>query len=240
MAQSEHIPNVATSATLAQPVERPSGPSQRARSSSPMDLDSRQGSPASSSPPIPEPEGQSDARVKSKSFSPPGLTITMPSQQKLAKPEPLPVAKPVALPTSPNLSPDSDSPPGLSLPPLSAQSTAWPSVVPEVDPSVALSRERPVESPVTFTMVVPSPTAEMENAVPPVEGSSDGAVPTKQSSDSPGAPAAPYVPKRKTVPNPFVRGGVLTDFVGSAPPGKTLPQVRHSMLVETAVCYFAS
>ncbi|EKM56030.1 uncharacterized protein PHACADRAFT_257049 [Phanerochaete carnosa HHB-10118-sp] len=121
------------------------------------------------------------------------------------------------------MSPDSDSPPGLSLPPLSAQPAAWTSGTVTASSSVATvatSKERVDELLSAASTLIPSQPARVNKSDSSVEGELRGTEVIQR----PATPATPYVPKRKTVPNPFVRGGVLTDFVGSAPPGKAVPQ----------------
>ncbi|GJE88033.1 WD40-repeat-containing domain protein [Phanerochaete sordida] len=213
--QSQAI-SAATTFTSTARAERRDSPPQRARSLSPMELDSRSSTPASSPPPVPEAEAQSTSRFKSTSFSPPGLSITMPPERDLPHVKASSATERRAPHTPPQMSPDSDSPPGLSLPPLSGQPTTWATGLLITSPSVASSREHIEQSPSTTTTLVSSPPVSADKTGTVLKAG-PGSIEIVQRSES---PAAPYVPKRKTVPNPFVRGGVLTDFVGSAPPGK--------------------
>lgn len=213
--------NVTSSSTTRE--ERPASPPQRARSLSPMELDSQSSTPASSPPPVSVDQAQPATRLKSTSFSPPGLSITVPPEAELPQVEVGSGAEPGAPQTPPTMSPDSDSPPGLSLPPLSTQSGSWSAGLLTNSPSVASSKGHIEESPSTTATLVSSPPIRDDKAGIAVNGAiTVGEV-------DPQSAAAPYVPKRKTVPNPFVRGGVLTDFVGKAPPGKNASQVGRSL-----------
>ena len=206
--------------------------SARERSLSPMELDSRSSSPIGSSPSAQD-SAASDDRSNPNSFSPPGLSVPMPAEQSRPplKTSPSRTSKPQ--PRPPSSSPESDNPPGLSLPPLPAEST--PPTLSKVgtrEPTVAPDRNQST-SPTRATVVPavlqpPSVPSKLEKLVMPAHASSTPS-PSDQSVNSSTATATPYVPKRKTVPNPFVSGGVLTDFVGKLPPGKTASQVRTNI-----------
>lgn len=216
--KSEAISAAAPPVQTARP-ERRDSPTQRARSLSPMELDSRSSTPASSLPPITETGSQTSARLKSTSFSPPGLSIAMPPE---GEPPKAATTSTTESSVPPNMSPDSDSPPGLSLPPLTAQPITW---APATSSPVVISKERVDQSPSTSTTLVSSPPASADKSALLAKGGPEGS----EADQQPAAPAAPYVPKRKTVPNPFVRGGVLTDFVGNMQPGMSASQDSASV-----------
>lgn len=189
--------------------------SDRERSLSPMELDSRSSSPAYSPPPVQQEESD---RIKSTSFSPPGLSIPIPSPQQSSQPETFSSLQTVQQPKHRPLSssPDSDDPPGLSLPPLPADFTSSSKLLRANTAEIAHMDQVKslIPSAVRSTELKSLPTPEPAKLSVVVDASGSQAAVT------------PYVPKRKTVPNPFVSGGLLTDFVGNTPLGKTTPQVR--------------
>ncbi|KIP10287.1 hypothetical protein PHLGIDRAFT_249413 [Phlebiopsis gigantea 11061_1 CR5-6] len=200
----------------------------RERSLSPMELDSRSSTPEGS-PPSAHHSATSVDRSNSNSFSPPGLSVPELAEQPQTLLQTSFSYTGRTQPRAPSSSPESDNPPGLSLPPLPTETTpSSSSKVGTREPTIAPSKEQPTSrTRATVPTVAQSPSApsKLEKLAVPVNTSST-TPPSDQSPDGSTATATPYVPKRKTVPNPFVSGGVLTDFVGKMPPGNTTHQVR--------------
>lgn len=172
-----------------------------------MELDSPPSSPPPPSPaPLPLIPVITE-RPKSTSFSPPGLWVSTVPEAKVKPVEDSEATVPY------NWSPDGGDPPGLSLPPL-GQGPGAPTVVDE-----ELSSEAPNPSPRDKLSVsaasqpTEGPNKPQEAIIPP----------SCSTEESRSVPPARYVPKRKTVPNPFVSGGLLTDFV-SGMGAKVRPQ----------------
>lgn len=206
--------------------------SDRGRSLSPMDLDSRSSSPAYSPPPAIQYAATDHDGLKSTSFSPPGLSVPIPSHQQLSQLETSPLLQTESRLRPPSSSPESDDPPGLSLPPLLAEFVS-PSKVGKTD-TVATPAKEQLKSPVLSSRPtehqLPTSTKPENLRVSTNITTTQSATNMGQSSGGSTTAATPYVPKRKTVPNPFVSGGLLTDFVGNIPPGKTTPQVRLGLI----------
>lgn len=168
-----------------------------------MDLDSPSSSPAMSPVIPPVPPSPHRLQTKSASFSPPGLWISTSPQQ------PAVVADRQITPL--HLSPDNGDPPGLSMLPPSQQSRDVPPATPvdtEVKQIEKIGTPGSTLSDTSHTIVASPPLKQSITT----EEHSQPTTPTPE----PTAAAAPYVPKRKIVPNPFVSGGLLTDFVGTS------------------------
>ena len=178
--------------------DKPAVVPKRDRSLSPMELDSP-GSSTPSSPHLPTPPPRIQA--KSVSFSPPGLWIST-SPPKKAQEEQDENMTPL------HLSPDGGDPPGLSSLPVSTQK---PISTANGGASVRVAEVKQPEKPVDTS------ASDMDDdfmSPKASAGSKPSATPEEPAKSASPAPAAPYVPKRKVVPNPFVSGGLLTDFVG--------------------------
>ncbi|KAI0078147.1 hypothetical protein K474DRAFT_1771230 [Panus rudis PR-1116 ss-1] len=160
--------------------------STRDRSLSPMELDSPGSSPTLT-PAVASVRAQ-DKRPKSMSFSPPELRVST-SPSSLPGPGPDVHISPL------HLSPDSSDPPGLDIP----------SFLPPVSPAPAeqLTSNRHA-SRTDSPQVADVPGTEPERTLSTERHSSGSAEP------------APYKPRRKPIPNPFVSGGLLTDFVSGS------------------------
>ncbi|KAI0093788.1 hypothetical protein BDY19DRAFT_918959 [Irpex rosettiformis] len=180
--------------------------SPRERSLSPMELDSTPSSPSPlSHTPLLEIDHPPLATTKSTPFSPPGFGVPVSPQ-------------PQAVVNQPNVSPimplNSGYPPELSAasqpeqPPLASLVRPVP-VVTNGDTITTDQPQRDKEPPSSsysaVTVTAASPHVSVPSA-PVVDAASTVTAHTT---------AAPYVPKRKIVPNPFVSGGLLTDFVSS-------------------------
>lgn len=177
---------------------------ERERSLSPMELSSAASSPVLS-PIVTTPIGSSlitAGELEASPHSPRGLMLSTSS------------ASVEDVHISPmHLSPDNGDPPGLSFsffPASTGQSTTLMDV-----PKFAHLQTKPTEE-VVHREVAQSPTAPVisdpaEQSHPP-EAPADH---TSISSDVTASTPAPYKPKRKAVPNPFVSGGFVTDFVGA-------------------------
>ncbi|KAI0763660.1 hypothetical protein BC629DRAFT_1596860 [Irpex lacteus] len=184
----------------------------RDRSLSPMELDSAPSSPSPSSPvSLPEVHHLPKDATKSASFSPPGLGVPM-------SPQAQPAVSHARL-LSVDLPSHSETPP--VLPAISQSEPPRPASpvrpVPIARDEDTTSRDRspndahikpPLRSPGTVTAV------PLRVTVPAPLPDSTGRVVTPSPAVTP--TAAPYVPKRKIVPNPFVSGGLLTDFVSTS------------------------
>lgn len=211
-------------------VDRSEHSPERGRSLSPMEIDSRSSTPVNTPPPASEPQLQSPPRVKSTSFSPPGLSSPQQLPQTKTSPPP-----PLHAPPRPfSASPDSDEPPGLSLPPLPAGPLISSPKTDKTVPTANSQKSKEGTAMSAVSSTIPAPISDTPQVL--VHGGSspsveDGAkASSQQPTTSVTPPAAPYVPRRKTVPNPFVSGGMITDFVGRAPPvGKTTSQVRRTL-----------
>ncbi|CAL1703375.1 unnamed protein product [Somion occarium] len=167
----------------------------RDRSLSPMELDSPGSSPTLA------PTGlltqSEDDRPKSMSLSPPGLSLSTSSSSS-------PPGLDVHL--SPlHLSPDSGDPPGLAIPAYESRPPHVLSSTP-TDDGTAVGSTRVEATPTkSFT-----PTSQPVQSSPTPPGTDVTIVPNVKQEP------APYKPKRKPVLNPFVSGGLLTDFVSGS------------------------
>ena len=185
--------------------------SHRDRSLSPMELDSAPSSPLSpSSASLLEVNGLPQVTAKSASFSPPGLGLSV-------SPQPVAGQANVA-PTT--LSSDHSS---HSKPPIIARTEEAQFASPTYSTPTTTKEETATAdlSPGGTENTLPSYSAATDTIVPlrvSIPPSPAGDVPTPVTTHPTVAEstAAPYVPKRKTVPNPFVSGGLLTDFVSSS------------------------
>ena len=187
--------------------------SHRDRSLSPMELDSAPSSPLSpSSASLLEVNGLPQVTAKSASFSPPGLGLSVSPQLQ-------PVAGQANVaPTT--LSSDHSS---HSKPPIIARTEEAQFASPTYSTPTTTKEETATAdiSPGGTENTLPSYSAATDTIVPlrvSIPPSPAGDVPTPVTTHPTVAAstAAPYVPKRKTVPNPFVSGGLLTDFVSSS------------------------
>lgn len=184
---------------------------ERERSLSPMELSSAASSPGLP-PTIPSHTLSPAAEQKPESISrsPPGLFLST-SAVSIESVHISPM----------HLSPDNGDPPGLSLsffpsPPTDSTVTQ----TKPVDTQSSRSSEG-VDNAITGRKVVPEDNAIDES---PPSGSYRSHSP--QHSEEAVPIPIPYKPKRKLVPNPFVSGGFVTDFVSVTPQKslKSLPE----------------
>lgn len=162
----------------------------RDRSLSPMELDSPGSSPTLASAALPT-QSEED-RPKSMSLSPPSRSVST---------SPTFVPSKLDLNASPlHLSPSSAEPPGLAVP-VAETSAATLQLLPATPGSILTAPGKGVSQ----GQAVDTQTSEYKAFAP-------------QASVTPSQPdTVPSKPKRKPVHNPFVSGGLLTDFVsGSA------------------------
>lgn len=213
---------------------------ERERSLSPMELDSTPSSPTLSPAIVPSNASSDfDERAKSlpyspRTFSPPELSLsTTDTSQTLAATE--------ARVSPLRLSPDSGDAPGLSItpeviafhktftPPVDRTNLRLPSPKESIPPqkpqqelqpgapAAALAQPVGVEPALTRPSLAPFVTPTPPTPV---------IVPEARALDPPPPQTEParYVPKRKAVPNPFVSGGYLSDFVSTTTQTSTAPK----------------
>ncbi|KAI0792740.1 hypothetical protein C8Q75DRAFT_579545 [Abortiporus biennis] len=178
---------------------------ERERSLSPMELDSPPGTPhlSPANPIVPSSPSVSSSKSQSMSLSLPELDVvtTAPSSvDETAKISPL------------ELSPDHGDAPGLDFgTPTSEQLASFPAVVPKKLSTTSSPPGSPDYSP---SLSLAALGAEAERPISAADNS-----------ESPSTSSVPYYPKRKAVPNPFVSGGFVTDFVSTNQQTvKVLPQ----------------
>ncbi|KAI0345067.1 hypothetical protein BDW22DRAFT_1370783 [Trametopsis cervina] len=193
--------------------EEDSVSSEHERSLSPMELDSAPSSPLLPSPePLPEPARHMPEGTKSTSFSPPGLWVST------SPPHPQALVTETNIPSL-SLSPDSDNPPGLSslsLPPLPPARHVIDQVNVAESDTVTPLTGAPSGTIVPATHVPGTVAVASKPSSVPLTSAGEAEHLAIKPTPSPTPSATPYVPKRRTVPNPFVSGGLLTDFVSSS------------------------
>jgi hypothetical protein len=186
-----------------------------------MDLASEPSSPSPLSPaPLPTATQPVETSNKPTSFSPPGLCAS-------PSPQLQPVVNRTDVPPM-DLSVKHHSSPELSPAPLPEKSWSVTPVRPihvapeqtNADIVQSLSDIHTIPSASSAGTVVESPYVPAAS-ISPIYGEKSGTA----SSSVDFSPA--YVPKRKIVPNPFVSGGLLTDFVSSSATKQTIDASRE-------------
>ncbi len=192
------------------------GSQERERSLTPMELSSAASSPVLSPHVAPPDHALPNAeKTTSSPWSPPGLFLTTTSA--LTPPTSDVHISPM------QLSPDSGDPPGLSLS-FFPSTSPQPSVAAEEPPALPVKRAQDHVPDEDFNRVPGADVAAFAAEQARASESLSDHIPKDPGSSAP--TPAPYKPKRKPVPNPFVSGGFVTDFVSVTPQKslKSLPE----------------